>query len=53
MHPMQLLGDETKVEARFGQYGDCANLDVDRCLVCTKRTIVSEIILDGLHGTPR
>jgi hypothetical protein len=27
MHPMVLLGDEARVEARFGQFGDSANLD--------------------------
>jgi hypothetical protein len=27
MHPMQLLGDEAQVEARFGLFGDSANLD--------------------------
>ena len=26
-HPMILLGDEAQVEARFGQFGDSANLD--------------------------
>ena len=26
-HPMVLQGDETKVEARFGLFGDSANLD--------------------------
>jgi hypothetical protein len=50
---MELLGEEAQVEALFGQFGDCANLEVDRCIVCTKRTIVLEIILDALHGTPR
>jgi hypothetical protein len=30
---MELLGDETQVEARFDQFGDCANLNVDRCVV--------------------
>ena len=25
----------------------------DRCMVCNKRTIGSEIILDALNGTPR
>jgi hypothetical protein len=35
---MELLGDETQVEARFDQFGDCDNLDIDRCMVCTKRT---------------
>jgi hypothetical protein len=38
---MELLGDEAQVEARFNQFGDCANLDVDRCTDCTKRTIDS------------
>jgi hypothetical protein len=50
---MELLGEEAQVEARFGQFGGCANLDVDRCSVCTKRTKVLEIILDALHDTPR
>jgi hypothetical protein len=27
MHPMVLLGDEAQVEARFGPFGDSANLD--------------------------
>jgi hypothetical protein len=27
MHPMVLLGDEVHVEARFGPFGDSANLD--------------------------
>ena len=26
-HPMVLQGDETQVEARFGLFGDSANLD--------------------------
>jgi hypothetical protein len=39
---MEPLGEEAQVEARFGQFGGCANLDVDRCTVCTKRTIVLE-----------
>jgi hypothetical protein len=26
-HPMVLLGDEIQVEARFGLFGDGANLD--------------------------
>ena len=52
-HPMVLLGDEAHVEARFGPFGDSANLDVDRCTVCARRTIGSEIILDAPDGTPR
>ena len=27
MHPMELLGDEAQVEARFSPFGDSANLD--------------------------
>jgi hypothetical protein len=27
MHPMVLLGDEAQVDARFGLFGDSANLD--------------------------
>jgi hypothetical protein len=27
MHPMVLLGDEAQGEARFGLFGDSANLD--------------------------
>jgi hypothetical protein len=27
MHPMVLLGDEAQVVARFGLFGDSANLD--------------------------
>ena len=49
---MVLLGDEAHVEARFGTFGDSANLDRDRCTVCTERTISPEIILDVPDGTP-
>ena len=50
---MVLLGDETGVEAHFGPFGDSAILDEDRCTVCAECTIGTEIILDGLDGTPR
>ena len=50
---MVLLGDEAEVEAHFGPFGDRANLDVDRCMVCAECTIGSEIILDAPDGTPR
>ena len=52
-HPTVLLGDEAHVEARFGPFGDSANLDRDRCTVCAERTIGSEIVLDAPNGTPR
>ena len=51
---MVLLGDEAQVE-----YLVLVHLDIvliltqDRCVVCTERTIGSEIILDALDGTPR
>ena len=50
---MVLLCDEAQAEARFGPLGDSANLNVDRCTVCAKHTIGSEIILDAPDGTPR
>ena len=49
---MVLLGDKANLEARFGPFGDSANPDVDRCMVCAERTIGSEIILDVPDGTP-
>ena len=50
---MVLLGDEAEVEASFVLFGDSANLEQDRCTVCAKRTIGSDIILDAPDGTPR
>ena len=50
---MVLLRDEAQVEARFGPLGDSANLDADRCTVCAKCTIGSEIVVDAPDGTPR
>ena len=50
---MVLLRDEAQVEARFSPLGDSANLDVDMCTVCAKRTIGSEFVLDAPHETPR
>ena len=50
---MVLLGDKAEVEAQFGPFGDSANLDADRCLVCAERTIGSEIVLDTYDGSPR
>ena len=47
------LGDEVQVEARFGLLDIVLILTQDRCTVCIKRTIGSEIILDAPDGTPR
>ena len=49
---MVLLGDEPHVEPRYGPFGDSANLDIDRCTVCTEHTIGSELVLDAPDGTP-
>ena len=50
---MVLLRDDAQMEARFGPLEDSANLDVDRCTVCTKHILGSETILDAPDGTPR
>jgi hypothetical protein len=44
---MILLGDEAQVEACLSPFGDSANLDSNRCVVCAKRTIGSEIVLNA------
>ena len=49
---MVLLGDEVEVEAYFDLFGDSANLEADRCMVCAECTLGSEIILDMPNGTP-
>jgi hypothetical protein len=41
------------VESRFGPLETVLLSVQDRCMVCTKRTIGSEIILDAFDGTPR
>ena len=50
---MVLLCDKAQVEAHFGPLGDSANLGADRCTVCAKHTIGSEIVFDAPDGTPR
>jgi hypothetical protein len=52
MHPMELLGAVGHVESRFFLETVLASVE-DRCTVCTKCTIGSEIILDAPDGTPR
>ena len=41
---MELLGDKAQLEARFGSFGDSANLDTRSVHVCTESTIRYEII---------
>ena len=50
---MELLGEVDLVESHFGLFGDSVVSVKDRCMVCTKRTIGSEIILGAPNGTPR
>jgi hypothetical protein len=50
---MELLGDVGHVESHFGLLGDSVSLGQDRCTVCAKHTIGSEIILDVPDGTHR
>ena len=47
------IGDEAKVEAHFGPFGDSAKLMPDSCTVCIEHIIGSKIILDAPEGTPR
>ena len=50
---MVLLGEEAQVKARFGLFGDSANLVARWCTVCMESTIRSEINLDAPDGTRR
>ena len=50
---MVLQGDEAQVLARFSPFGHSVILMQDSCMVCSERTIGSEIILDARSGTPR
>ena len=53
MHPIELLGDVGQVESRSVRLEMLLVLVQDRCTVCAKRTIGSDIILDAPDGTPR
>jgi hypothetical protein len=50
---MELLGDVGLVESRSFSFGDNVSAVQDRCIVCARHTIGSEIILDLLNGTTR
>ena len=49
---MELLGDVGRVESLFFSFGDSVSLQ-DGCMVCARRTIGSEIILNAPDGTTR
>ena len=50
---MELLGDVGHVESCSVRLEMVLVLVQDRCTVCAKRTIGSDIILDAPDGTPR
>ena len=50
---MELLGDEAQVNLVSVRLETVLVLVQDRCTVCAKHTIGSEIILDAPDGTPR
>jgi hypothetical protein len=50
---MELLGDVSHVESHFVSLETVLVLVQDRCTICAKYTIVSEIILDTPDGTTR
>jgi hypothetical protein len=49
---MELLGDVGHVESRLSPIGDCVSVGARHSMVCAKRIIGLEIILDALDGTP-
>ena len=51
MHPMELLGDVGHVESLIFLFGVVLASVQDRCMVCARRTIGSEIVLDATDGT--
>ena len=50
---MELLGDVGHVESRSVRLEIVLVLLQDRCTVCAKRTIGSDIVLNAPDGTPR
>jgi hypothetical protein len=53
-HLMVLLGDEAlKWKLVLVRLGIVPIFKQNRCIVCTKHTIGSDIILDAPNGTPR
>ena len=49
---MELLGDVGQMESRSVRLEIVLLLVQDRCTVCAKHTIGSEIVLDASDGTP-
>ena len=53
MHPIELLGDVGHVESRSVRLEMVLVLVQERCTVCAKHTIGSDIVLDAPDRTPR
>ena len=50
---MELIGDMAHVESRSVHFEMVLVLVQDRCTVCAKRTICSDIVWDAPDGSPR
>jgi hypothetical protein len=50
---MKLLGDVGHVESHLVRLEKMLVSVQDKCIVCAKRTIRLEIVLDAPNGTPR
>ena len=50
---MELLGDVGHVDSHSVRLEMVLVLVQDRCMVCAKRTIGSDIVMDAPDGTPR
>jgi hypothetical protein len=50
---VELLGDVGYVESLFFPFGDSVSVGANMCMVCARRTIGLEIVLDSLDGTTR
>ena len=50
---MELLGDVGHVESHFPLFEDIVSVGANRCTVCAKHTIGSEIVLDAPDGATR
>jgi hypothetical protein len=50
---MVLLGDQAQLEALLVRLKIVLDSVQGRCMICTKCTMASEILLDAPDGTPR
>jgi hypothetical protein len=50
---MELLGDAGDMESNFFAFGDRVSVGARWCILCTKSTNGSKIVLDAPDGTTR